>query len=702
MEDETLQPDSIVTESGSRANRAGLLIAGAAILAACLMALQPVRSPDVWHHVGSGRLVVENRGPASVDVFSCTAQGKRWLQFEWLSQLLLYLTHQTAGVIGLLLVRLAAVACTALLLLIIARKRGAGWMAGAIAVVLAACVMSGRFFSRPEIFTLLLMSAFMYSVEKLRQGEMRWFFVPALLMAPWVNMHGAWVAGLAYLGLACGGESVPLLLRVGKASPKRTVYVLWLALGLAAAATLINPYGWHIWEVPFSLSRTAEVRTHIAEWQMPTLKTWLDIRNVGAFLFLASLFLAPAGISILDAFLILFFGFLAFTARRHLTLAMLVTSPIFARQLSLIWSMSSLRRKGLFSQPLVRVALVLIVCIAATLTALGGFGLPRGGIGLDDNAYPVAAADFLEAHHLKGNLFNAYSFGNYLLYRRYPDNLIFIDGRVDMYGSEPVKLFASVRRADEGWQDILKNNDIEIAVLEISKYSDLPIVKALHKSPEWKLCYWDNLSAIYVKATPQRQAFLDSVYIYAVRPDRLDAAFLSSPGGFARAEADYRQKLAENPSTLFAIKGLVMCLLQRGRTEDAVNVVRKAVTLLPNDPEFHYNLGMLLIRMKQYDEAEHHLRTALRLGGYEEATAWASLGSIALTRNDPRQALRCLHKATRRDLKNWRMHWQTSLIHEQLGDVDAAIRSMEEAIRLNPRNPDAEQRLNDLRKKRGI
>ena len=701
MEDHVCQPESDAVTSDSGATRAGLFIAGAAVLAICLMALQPVRSPDVWHHVGSGRFVVQNRGPASVDVFSCTAQGKRWLQFEWLSQLLLYGVHEAGGVSGLLLVRIVAAAGMAVFLLVAARRRGANGAASAIAVALAACVMSGRFFSRPEIFTLLLMAAFMVSVEKLRKGKTRWFFVPALLMAPWVNMHGAWVAGIAYLGLVCAGETAPRLLRLKKAASPRTLKFLWLALALAMAATLVNPYGWHIWEVPFSLSRTAEVRAHIAEWKPPTLDTWLDSRNIGVFLFVGSLILAPSAISIADALAILFFGFLAFTARRHLTLAMLVTAPIFARQLSLIWDRSLLSRKPVFSRGVVRVGGTVVICAAAALTALGGFHLPRAGVGLDKKVYPVAAVDFLETHDLKGNLFNAYSFGNYLLYRRYPDNRVFIDGRVDMYGSEIVKLFTRVRRANEGWQQILKDHDIEIAVLEISKRSDIPIVVALHRSPEWALCYWDNLSAIYVRATPARKAFLDSVYVYKVRPDRLDDTFLSSPEGLARAEADYRRKLAEDPTTLFAMKGLTQCLDRRGETAEVAAVLRNALVRLPDDVELHYNLGVILLRMKQYDEAEKELRIALRLGGHEEAAAWSSLASIALARNDPHEALRCLRKAVRLAPRQWKLYWSMSLICEQQGDFAGAIRSMEEVIRLRPNDRNAQERLDMLKQKRG-
>ena len=112
-------------------------------------------------------------------------------------------------------------------------------------------------------------------------------------MAPWVNMHGAWPAGLAWLGLICAGETALLLFGAASRLPKPAVLRLWAALGLAAAATLVNPYGFHIWEVPLKLTSSPEMSAVIAEWQRPGLAHWLDIRHVGAWIFLLAILAAP-------------------------------------------------------------------------------------------------------------------------------------------------------------------------------------------------------------------------------------------------------------------------------------------------------------------------------------------------------------------------------------------------------------------------
>jgi hypothetical protein len=55
-----------------------------------------------------------------------------------------------------------------------------------------------------------------------------------------------------------------------------------------------------------------------------------------------------------------------------------------------------------------------------------------GGVSLRN--YPYKAADFLVANKIKGNFFNDFNSGAYLLGRASPDIKVFIDGRTEVYG----------------------------------------------------------------------------------------------------------------------------------------------------------------------------------------------------------------------------------------------------------------------------
>ena len=54
---------------------------------------------DFWWHVKAGEWVVRNRALIRTDVFSWFARenGIRWVQQEWLSQVLFYLVHHAFG-----------------------------------------------------------------------------------------------------------------------------------------------------------------------------------------------------------------------------------------------------------------------------------------------------------------------------------------------------------------------------------------------------------------------------------------------------------------------------------------------------------------------------------------------------------------------------------------------------------------------------
>jgi len=653
----------------------GKAVVAAVILTAFLMALQPVRSADVWHHVKSGWLVRQNHGPAHTDVFSCTAEGKRWIQYEWLAQLLIHLAHEGGGVAGLLMFRTVGVAAAAGLLLLACRGRRAGWPASGAAVAFALCAASGRFYSRPEIFTLVVLAGLMASFERLRQGQGRFLSVPAVLMIPWVNMHGAWVAGLAYMGLMCAGDTLSLMLKVDTAKPKRTITLLWLALALATAATLVNPYGVHIWEVPFKLSRTPVVRQVINEWKIPDRTHWLSARHMAAYLpFLMVLLASVRYLTPGDGLNVLFFGVLALAARRHLALAMLVTAPVFARHLTILWERGrhwAFVRKRL-AQPSMRAALVILLCVVLLVTALGGLALPRAGVGLARNKYPFGAGRFLEANQLDGNLFNSYAFGNYLLFARYPRNHVFIDGRVDMYGAEVVDLYRRVGSAKSDWREILQRYSIEICVLESSRRPDAPLLNALHQAPDWALVYWDDLSAIYVQETPAQADFLRQAYIYAVPPDSPNPPMIRTPAGLARAERDYEKKLEEDPDCVPALWGKGECLRRRGALAEAIATFGKAVGLAPRVAMLNFNLGACLLETGRSDEAEHYLKRALRLARpADEETP--RLRQVAL--------------------------WNLSLLYERRGERERAIEMLDELLEIAPNHTAAVEQLRVLRQK---
>jgi tetratricopeptide (TPR) repeat protein len=409
----------------------------------------------------------------------------------------------------------------------------------------------------------------------------------------------------------------------------------------------------------------------IAEWQRTDWAHWLDIRHIGAWIFLLAILAAPRRVRLTDALVVLAFGVLAWSARRHMALAMIAVAPIAAGQFSAIWE--RWEAWTLWGRKTNQWALSLfaaLVCAALTVAALGGVELKRAGIGVEHKMFPEGAARFLAGHDLNGNLFNSYAFGNYLLFARYPQNHVFIDGRVDVYGKEGLRLYTAVRNAEAGWQKILEEHSVEICVLATEKSSELQFMSALHRSPDWALVYWDDLSAIYVKRAADRQAFLSRAYVYAVRPDDFDPAVLESPQRLAR-ERDYRAKLREDPNFAFAAYCLARCLIERDRRDEAVELLERAVALEPENATFSATLGAALLQMGKLDEAERRFRAALE--GYRRIPgATDAMGVI---------------------------YWNLSQLGEKKGDLEGALAAAREVVKLRPEMSAAADRVRDLQQK---
>ena len=314
--------------------------------------------------------------------------------------------------------------------------------------------------------------------------------------------------------------------------------------------------------------------------------------------------------------------------------------------------------------------------------------------------YPLGATRFLKENRLGGNLYNHYDFGNLLLFELFPQNLVFIDGRVDLYGAEIVNLYLGVFHARPGWERELAERQVEICVLKTVGEPNQGLLRALHEAREWALVFWDDISAVYVKRTAGREGFLAGHYVYSVRPDEVDDELMGTPRGLAAAKRDYAHKVEEDPACVPALKGLADAAALEGDREGAIRIMRTALEFAPESADLHYNLGAALLEADRLDEAETRFRRVLRLGAYR-GEAWKSLGAIAFRRGRLDEAVRCMRKAVGLQPADWQLWWNLSMLYERRGEVSAAIAAAVRALALDPQNAQAKERIAALRQREG-
>jgi hypothetical protein len=109
--------------------------------------------------------------------------------------------------------------------------------------------------------------------------------------------------------------------------------------------------------------------------------------------------------------------------------------------------------------------------------------------------FPIAGARYVEQENLPGPIFNYQPWGGYLIYRWYPTRRVFIDGRIDMYGTDIVKDYAEVVGARPRWRQVL--DEYGVQTILIDKNSGLSTL--LLADGGWKRVFQGDVEDVFVR-----------------------------------------------------------------------------------------------------------------------------------------------------------------------------------------------------------
>ena len=74
-----------------------------AVFLSFLLSLFPIQSYDVWWHLRTGELILEELRIPDSDPFTYTASGRHWVTHEWLAEVFFHGLHRLGGLNGLVL-----------------------------------------------------------------------------------------------------------------------------------------------------------------------------------------------------------------------------------------------------------------------------------------------------------------------------------------------------------------------------------------------------------------------------------------------------------------------------------------------------------------------------------------------------------------------------------------------------------------------
>jgi hypothetical protein len=151
--------------------------------------------------------------------------------------------------------------------------------------------------------------------------------------------------------------------------------------------------------------------------------------------------------------------------------------------------------RGLFA---VVTAVVLAVIALATTFRIYDSVNPAKQQSLVRGDYPVAAADWLDAHPEVGTrMYNQYGWGGYFAYRFYPqpNRKVFIFGEAALMGDPLLNEYEDVQTLRSSWKHRLDQYQVDYVVYNKGE----ALANVLATQPDWKLVYEDSVAVIYVR-----------------------------------------------------------------------------------------------------------------------------------------------------------------------------------------------------------
>ncbi len=432
---------------------------------------------DWWWHLRVGQDILRQGALPAGDTYSYTRAGQPFVVHEWLFEALTALAYRAFAYRGLVLIMALIVTATYLLHYLLLRALGVG---RALAGLLVAWTLTLSFMSitmRPHLFSTLFLSVELWCLYLYRSGHRRAIWLLPPLMILWVNLHGAWIMGLATLALFIVGEWLNARAR-GEAVALKGA---GLALLAALAATLVNPTGPQLLLYPLGFvgGESATMR-YIQEWQPPNFREPMGFAFALSVILLIILGLRRPRFDYTLGLWAVAFAYLGFSAIRHIPLYALVVLPIIAQQLPARWRGTEwpYRENRLTAAANWLLALIVVGTMAGIV-----FGNPLAQIGRTPNltAYPTESLAYLRDHP-GGKLLNEDGFGGYLI-ANLPERPVFIDTRVDFYGRDFLEEYITATRLKPGWRDVLARHDIGLILLS----PDSPLIGALRDDPAWRV-----------------------------------------------------------------------------------------------------------------------------------------------------------------------------------------------------------------------
>ena len=519
-----------------------------------VLSLRRLDNTDTWTILAAGRWIVDHRSVPATDTLSYTVTDHRWINVQWLFDVVFYLLHQLGGP-TLLILASALVYGVAVALMMRNIRLWLGPLAATLLGLVVVVISQERFAIRPEMMSYLLIEVllWLYATAPATHGRRLWCL--ALAMIVWANCHALFIIGAVVIGAhmaSAVAERVVVRVRSDDETSRRVL----VTGGASLAALLVNPFGLTGALFPFELMswvRGANPAFRAIGELKPPFSGYFVTLSVTAYqvFFVASVVLvalatilparrrAPAGavraarrragakappapapmptprpmaspprdasFDLAGVALFVALAYLSLQARRNMAIFAFGTAPFVARCLRVLAD----RVPGRVRVLALRAAPAALLLTFPAIVAAGWFVVSNGyyrwngethefGGGVLQHYFPTRAADFVRHQKLPAPMFNDFTSGGYLAWSRPLPGGVYIDGRAE-YGVDFYSAYVDSLREPSRWQAEVDRRGIQSVLFFHRWPNHRPLVQWLLTDRRWALLYYDEVALVLVR-----------------------------------------------------------------------------------------------------------------------------------------------------------------------------------------------------------
>ncbi len=569
----------------------------------------PLRDFDIFFHIKSGE-VIAHEGIIHHDVFSFVTSGREWFPYEWLFQIGAYYFQNVFGFEAFRYFTAMFVVVMIILLNIILRRftEVNKWAALVLLGVFSA--LTANFWTaRPHIvaYTFLLVNLALILNYFLKNKNWLWLSLPITLA--WANLHGSIFLDIGFFA----GYTVLSVVQWRLSKDRlwlKKAQILGLFTIITSLLSILPPLGFTQFRLLIMFAQKSQIiRNFVDEW-VPLASSQFNF-----YLYI----IVHIGVMV-SAFLVVLkkknwqksvwlwplvgLMFSPYLASRNVFLGNASALIIMA------WVIGHIKKWNKW------IACILFVMF--TFFCGWWWWQIRASYQVNKRYFPVQAANFIIEHQLQGRMFNEYGYGGYLLYRLYPQQKVFVDGRTDLYLCceipELMDLTREKNAPDADYKIKLNKlwdkHQISFVLLRTEKHTEVRrIARILTDDPEWSLLFWDDYSQLFVRRDGKNDALIKQLGTTAATPYNQDPI---RPGQEVLAMQEYQQMIAIADSAR-SENAIGYLMLKKGQISESKSLFVKAINLDPTFESPFMNMAEIAAHDGDYQKAIEYYQHAQKL-----------------------------------------------------------------------------------------